>query len=126
MRIKNNLNKKEIDKLFLLKQQKSISNIQIAKHLNYTHSAISNFFNNYQSCKTKHESIKKYIENYNHEYIEIPQLFYGKLEIDVREKDVIIIMVIEKTETNLIQVERCNLKKLVKILSKELKNNTTN
>ena len=121
MKIKNNLDKKEVDKLYALKQKKGITNIQIAKDLNYVHSAISAFFNIYQACETKYESIKMYIENYS-EHIKIPQIFYGRLEIDTREKDVVIIAMVEKTETNLIQVERRNISKLIKVLKNEQKN----
>lgn len=49
----------------------------------------------------------------------IPQIFYGRLEIDTRENDVVIVAMVEKTETNLIQIERGNIKKLINILKKE-------
>lgn len=120
MKIKNNLDKKEVDNLYALKQKKGITNIKMAKDLNYAHSAISSFFNSYQACETKHESIKKYIESYQ-EHIKIPQMFYGRLEIDTREKDVVIVAMVEKTETNLIQIERRNISKLIKVLKSELK-----
>lgn len=120
MKKKNHLNKEEIDSLNKLKFKKGITNRQIAKDLNYVHSAISAYFNIYQACETKHESIKKYIENYS-EHIKIPQMFYGRLEVDTSEKDVVIIAMVEKSETNLIQIERKNISKLIKILKIEQK-----
>jgi hypothetical protein len=121
MKKKNNLDKKEVDELFKSMKKKGISGIKMAKQLGYAHSAIYNFFNLYQSCEVKYEKIKKYINNYS-EHIKIPQMFYGRLEIDTREKDVIIIAMVEKTETNLIQIERYNISKLIKVLKSELKN----
>ena len=117
---KNYLNKEDIDDLNKIKFKKGITNKQIAKELNYVHSAISAYFNIYQGCETKHESIKKYIESYQ-EHIKIPQMFYGRLEIDTREKDIVIVAMVEKTETNLIQIERRNISKLIKVLKREQK-----
>jgi len=120
MKIKYELDKKEVDLLFKLKNKKNISNIQIAKHFDYAHSTISGLFNKYISSKSTFENIKNYIINSDFNYVEIKQNHYGLLEIDTREKDILIIAMVEKTETNIIQVERCNLKKLIKILKSEL------
>jgi len=122
MKKKNNLDKKEVDELFKIMKKKGISGRKMAKELGYAHSAIYNFFNLYQSCQLKYEKIKKYITNYS-EHAKIPQMFYGRLEIDTSETDIIIVSMIEKNETNLIQIERNNISKLIKILKLEKKLN---
>ena len=116
MKIKNKLNKQEVDELFKLKLSKNISNIDIARHFDYTHSTISGLFNKYISSKSTYENIKNYIQYSEFKYPTIKQLKYGRLEIDNRENDIVIIAMVEKTETNLIQIERSNIKKLIKIL----------
>jgi DNA invertase Pin-like site-specific DNA recombinase len=65
-RTKTYLDKKEIDFLFKMKINKNITNLKIAKDLNYTHSTISIFFNKYIGSKKTFNNIKNYITNLNH------------------------------------------------------------
>ena len=51
--------------------------------------------------------------------IKIDQKFYGNLEIDTSEKDIVILWMNEKTESNCIQIERENLNQLIEILQKQ-------
>jgi len=50
-------------------------------------------------------------------------MFYGRLEIETSKADIIIVSMSEKNETNLIQIERNNISKLIKILKLEKKLN---
>lgn len=50
----------------------------------------------------------------------INQVYYGDLQVDTREKDVVIIAMFEKSETNLIQIERHNIARLIEVLTREL------
>lgn len=50
----------------------------------------------------------------------IKQKYYGKIEFDVREKDVIQIWHPDLLDPQVIQVERENLKKFIEILTEEL------
>jgi hypothetical protein len=116
----NILNKTEVDELYKLKLEKNIKNVEIARGLNYANSTVNGFFNKYIGSKNCFDSIKLFIEKQEYRYSIINQEKYGKIEIDNREKDIVIIAMVEKTETNLIQIERNNIKKLIRILKKEL------
>jgi len=53
--------------------------------------------------------------------IKINQKLYTDIEIDTSEKDIVIIWMIEPTESNYIQIERENIDTLIKILQDETK-----
>ena len=53
--------------------------------------------------------------------IKINQKLYTDIEIDTSEKDIVILWMNEKTESNCIQIERKNIDKLIKILQDETK-----
>ena len=123
MKITNKLDKTEVDNIYKQKIEKNITNVEIAKALNYAHSTVNGFFNKYIGSNNCFNNIKLFIEKSEYKYSVIKQEYYGKIEIDNREKDVVIIAMVEKTETNLIQIERSNISKLIKVLKSELKIN---
>ena len=51
--------------------------------------------------------------------MDVLQKFYGTLEIDTREKDIIQIWQKGKEEINVIQIERENISALIYLLEKE-------
>ena len=116
----NELNKDEVDALYKLKNNKNITNIEIARSLNYAHSTVNGFFNKYIGSEKLFLNIKLFIENQETRLIKIKQEKYGLIEVDNTENDIVIISNKQKNEFNLIQIERSNIKKLINILKKEL------
>jgi len=50
----------------------------------------------------------------------ITQKYYSNLEIDVTEKDIIQIWMKEKNDSQVVMIERKNLKQLTKIITKQV------